>query len=419
MRTNKEIAADLRRLADELDLPIVKQQIDVSDAASLTAALDTAPEGTVILLKPGNYVGQFEANHSLTLVCAPGAVIETNTNQPALHVTGDNVILSGVNLAGPRADDILVLSGKRSAVIDSSITGGGNTKRGIRLEGPEFTIARNKITNIFRVGQDSQAIAGWDTPGQGIIEDNILEAASENILFGGADPTIAGTIPSDIVIRRNILRKQLSWLGKGYVVKNLLELKSARRVSITDNVMENNWKDGQVGFAIVLTPVNQDGNHPAAEISDVLFENNVIKNTAASIQMARNGYKLEKVTFRNNLFEATGISSPKNILLLGGMDRLVFENNTFRYARRADSSTIYAYDGNITNFRFVRNLVRLAGDYGICAQGNCNGRLWQQFFPGGVIEENAFEGFPSPANLPASNLHLASGAVDPAGYGKQ
>ena len=44
--------------------------------------------------------------------------------------------------------------------------------------------------DIKIAGQDSQAIAGWNGPGDYTIENNFIEASGENILFGGADPAV-------------------------------------------------------------------------------------------------------------------------------------------------------------------------------------------------------------------------------------
>ena len=43
------------------------------------------------------------------------------------------------------------------------------------------------------------------------------------------------------------------------MVKNLLELKNARRVTIDGNLFEYSWSSGQAGYAIVFTPRNQEG----------------------------------------------------------------------------------------------------------------------------------------------------------------
>ena len=98
-------------------------------------------------------------------------------------------------------------------------------------------------------------------PGPFRIENNLLEGAGESLLFGGADPAIAGLVPSDIVIRRNLIRKPPAWRGR-WTVKNLLELKSARRVRIEANVLEHNWADAQNGAAVLFTVRNQDGGRP-------------------------------------------------------------------------------------------------------------------------------------------------------------
>ena len=58
-------------------------------------------------------------------------------------------------------------------------------------------------------------------------------------MFGGSDPVISGVIPSDIEFRRNHFFKPTSWKGK-WMIKNLIEIKSAQRVLIEGNIFENN-----------------------------------------------------------------------------------------------------------------------------------------------------------------------------------
>src|SRR5678816_3181005 len=81
-------------------------------------------------------------------------------------------------------------------------------------------------------------------PGPYHIINNYIEAAAENIMFGGADAKIPNLVPSDIEIRRNHVFKPLSWkvgdpsyLGRHWAIKNLLELKNARRVTIDGNTV--------------------------------------------------------------------------------------------------------------------------------------------------------------------------------------
>src|SRR3989442_422817 len=97
-----------------------------------------------------------------------------------------------------------------------------------------------RIAEIKAVGQDSQAIAGWNGPGPYAITNNYLEGAGENVIFGGADPTIPNLVPGDITIAGNAIAKRPAWRSENWTVKNLLELKNARRVSIHDNTVDYN-----------------------------------------------------------------------------------------------------------------------------------------------------------------------------------
>jgi hypothetical protein len=84
-------------------------------------------------------------------------------------------------------------------------------KRGIALNSGETTIANSYIAGIRAIGQDSQAIGGVNGPGPYRIQNNYLEAAGENVMFGGDDPKIPNLTPADIVIRGNTIRKDLAW----------------------------------------------------------------------------------------------------------------------------------------------------------------------------------------------------------------
>ncbi|MDX6693386.1 MAG: hypothetical protein QOF02_989, partial [Blastocatellia bacterium] len=84
-------------------------------------------------------------------------------------------------------------------------------KRGLALHSAETTVTGCYISGFKMEGQDSQAIGGWNGPGPFHILNNYLEAAGENLMFGGATPSIPGLVPADIEVRRNYLFKPLSW----------------------------------------------------------------------------------------------------------------------------------------------------------------------------------------------------------------
>ncbi len=173
----------------------------------------------------------------------------------------------------------------------------------------QATIIRNSyIGDIKAVGIESQAIAGWNGPGPYTIENNVLEAAGVNLLFGGADPAIPDLVPSDITIERNLIIKNVDWRGSSWTVKNLLELKNARRVRIEGNQLENCWSAAQPGYAVLFTVRNSGGRAPWATIEDVTFRNNVVRHSAGGINIL--GYDSDEpsqtatgIAIENNLFE--------------------------------------------------------------------------------------------------------------------
>ncbi|MBV9767805.1 MAG: hypothetical protein JOZ48_23395, partial [Acidobacteriaceae bacterium] len=168
--------------------------------------------------------------------------------------------------------------------------------RGIALNCGEAAVIDSYITEIHTQGQDSQAIWGAYGPGPYRIEDNFLEAAGENVLFGGSDPKIAGLVPSDIVIRRNHFYKPLSWwpgdpsyAGQAWDVKNLLEIKNGQRIVIEGNLFENSWQANQTGVALLLKGTNQEGTASWSVCQDVSVRYNIIRHVGTAIQLAKEG----------------------------------------------------------------------------------------------------------------------------------
>jgi hypothetical protein len=82
-------------------------------------------------------------------------------------------------------------------------------------------------------------------------------------------------------------------------------------VRIAGNVFEQNWADAQNGFAILFTVRNQDGRAPWSVVEDVTFESNLVRRSAAGINIlgtddnAPSG-RTARLAIRNNLFEDVG-----------------------------------------------------------------------------------------------------------------
>ena len=162
-----------------------------------------------------------------------------------------------------------------------------SVRRGLSFQVAYGAVVDSYFSEFHQVGADSQAIAAWNGPGPFLIQNNFLSAASENVMFGGADPDIPDLVPSDITIKGNHFWKDYSaWHGASLNVKNLLEFKNAQRVLVDGNVLEYSWADGQVGFAIMLTPRNQNGGCTWCVVQDVTITSNLIRHAASGIETA-------------------------------------------------------------------------------------------------------------------------------------
>src|SRR4029078_7581388 len=130
--------------------------------------------------------------------------------------------------------DVIVLQDSTNIYLDRIlIVAGANGQKGeVRDNGTQITLTRSYISNIWRIGEDSQAFCAWDGAGPYTITNNFLEAASENVMFGGADSLSADRVPSDILIEGNNFTKRLEWKGQGKVVKKRIEMEAHRRHTI-------------------------------------------------------------------------------------------------------------------------------------------------------------------------------------------
>ncbi|HSE20208.1 MAG TPA: hypothetical protein VLB68_01080, partial [Pyrinomonadaceae bacterium] len=200
----------------------------------------TIQSSRVAELPEGVRVGPQQSTLFAKLVSAtPGApVIKTD---PGSH----HYRFVGVDISTARSDvkayDLVQLGDSKQTsaqvphdfVIDRSYIHGfpdQDVQRGISLNAAEITVSNSYISEIHGRGYDTQAICGWNGPGPFHIINNYLEASGENVMFGGALPSITNLIPSNIEIRRNYFFKPLSWkvgdpsyAGIHWSVKNLLE----------------------------------------------------------------------------------------------------------------------------------------------------------------------------------------------------
>lgn len=299
-------------------------------------------------------------------------------------------------------------------------------KRGVSLQSADTDITGCYIAGFKSDGQDAQAIGGWNGPGPFRIINNYLEASGENLMFGGSPPSIAGLVPSDIEIRRNYLFKPLSWrqsdpsyAGTRWSVKNLFELKSARRVVFEGNVLENCWGDVNSGYGAINLTVRGDSG-PQATIEDVLIQNNVMKHTHTGInvlgkdtaQPSQRGRGLKVV---NNLFidvDGQRWSGDGDFLKVSDMPDVTVDHNTVLHT----GCDIKTYGPTSAGLVFTNNLLR-HNTYGIIGQDQSSGQgTINAYFPGSNIRRNLIAGGSAgyPNFYPTDNFYPS--AIEQAGF---
>jgi len=208
-------------------------------------------------------------------------------------------------------------------------------RRGVAMNGASVAVIDSYVSGFKEAGADSQALWFGNSPGPIKIVNNYLEAASENVLFGGSDPKITNLVPSDIEIKRNYFYKPLSWIGQSINVKNLLEFKNAQRVLVERNVFENNWAAAQVGFAILITPRNQDGTAPWSVTKDITFQYNKLFNIGSGFNISgdddlHESQRTTRILIQHNTIEVNGLGGADGRMfqILGGPTHLSINNNT-------------------------------------------------------------------------------------------
>jgi hypothetical protein len=268
-------------------------------------------------------------------------------------------------------------------------------KRGIMLNAASAWVINSYISDIKSTGFEAQGINSSNGPGPFTITNNYIEAAGENVLFGGSDPSIPDLVPSDILIANNHIKKQPAWRGQGYTVKNLLEFKNAQRVIVDNNLLEYCWLEGQQGHAIVLTPRNQDGGAPWAVVQHVQVTNNVVRHVAAGFNILGTDDTnptrtlTNDITVRNNLFldvSASAWGGSGVLMTIQGGANIVFDHNTLF---TDGTSFVIADSAPVSGFVFTNNIVpdNLWGLIGADAAPG-NGSL-ARYFPGATFTNNA------------------------------
>src|SRR5262245_36452391 len=437
--------------------PPTGRTIAVAAGGDFQAAIDQAQPGDVVTLQAGaTYTGNFTlpaktgSNWIIIRTSAPdnslpprgsritpayaGALpkIVTPNSQSAMKALNGSHHFRFIGLefamaSGVRRTTSLVELGDdasslaqmpRDLILDRLYIHGSpaaTLRRGVTLNSASTAEIDSYIADCHDEGSESQAIGGWNGAGPFKIVNNYLEGAGENFILGGADPSIANLVPSDIEFRRNHCFKPLSWrigdpsyAGRPWGVKNLFELKNAQRVLVDGNIFENNWTMAQNGFAILFTVRNQDGKAPWSVVQDVTFTNNIVRHAASGFNMHGSDDNAQSMVSRrfrigNNLLEdidgkrwnGGGIAFQIN----RGPHDLTIEHNTVFH-----TGSVVTVGINPNRNLVFRNNLFPHNEYGVKGDGagTGNGTI-DTYFPGSVFKKNVMVGGSS-ANYPPDNF---------------
>ena len=123
--------------------------------------------------------------------------------------------------------------------------------------------------------------------------------------------------------------------GQLWTIKNLLELKNAKLVSISGNIFENCWKADQKGYAVQFTPAN-NGLASWTVVQDVTFQDNTVRHVGAGMivngrDTSHGSEYTRNIAVRHNLFTdvSTRWGGPGGFMVAGNGTRDVrVDHNT-------------------------------------------------------------------------------------------
>jgi hypothetical protein len=244
-------------------------------------------------------------------------------------------------------------------VVDRCYVHGAPTidiKHAIAANADHFAVIDSYISDIHAPRSDAQAVGEWYSPGPIKIVNNFLEAAGENIMFGGAGGPSNPFHPQNIEVQNNWLYKPLAWDAVGIsippgnymVVKNHFEIKSAQYVFFNNNILENVWVSGQTGFSIGLGPRSSDSGNGAV-VDDVVVANNIMKNVSSGIDTLESD-NLCLPPACTNPGEAKRVILYNNLIFLGDMTQ-----PGYQYPQAYGFGSLL--NGNLTDWVYQHNTV--------------------------------------------------------------
>ena len=391
-------------------------------------AAQTAP--VTVVLGAGDYPGNFvfprsSAIYPITFTADPATLPAAGTRMDpsytgrlprlvplylgsaTLTVQGDGYIFRGLQVESPGVGvttiDVLgqtVGDFPRDITFDQMLIRGNQATgghRGVGMNGVNVTVTNSWIDRMWEVDRDAQAVAAWDTPGPLRVENNYLEASGEDLLLGGSIPT-CGCAPTGVLVTRNYFTKNVAWktMSPSPSIKNILEVKFGRQVTITNNIFEHNWQQAQTGWSILFTTMGVPGT-AWTTVEDVLFSGNIVRDVSSGVNVAAVTEAVKRVRIENNVWQHL------DYVTWGGDGRwaMVQTGTTGIEDLTIDHNTVIGISGNqfldldgsvpVVRLTMTHNVVEHR-DYGIHSSSGLAVDALNAMAPGYVFVNNAIVG---------------------------
>lgn len=312
-------------------------------------------------------------------------------------------------------------------IVDRCVLDGNNKPvgRGVAANGRYWSVINSSIVDIKAPGVETKAVAQWVGEGPIAVVNNRLEAAAINFMIGGVDVGSDDLICKGLVFRGNYVWKNPAWLGGGYSIKNLFELKYGHNNVVAGNIFENNWLEGQSGEGILIKSTTQgDGPAPYNEVRGVDFRNNKVLNVRAgfnvigrqSLSGAPHPPYANHIRFFNNLWTEHDTSSWNGSLIQRPAYFELTHNTWIALASKGhqfyfeDGSNNTEADYKAPGLKILNNLT-MESAYGWFSSFGSGSAAMNQFFTGWDARRNVL----APANggtYPADNFKPSSYYAD-------
>lgn len=304
-------------------------------------------------------------------------------------------------------------------ILDRSIIDGDPSYgmvHGFNMDGENISAVDSYIYGCWSYpGSDAQAIWVGNAGGPYLINDDYLDGAVEDVLFGGDTISINNGLSTDVTIENSYFYRSTSEGGSADS-KNLLEFKEGERILVNYNHFEQMFETGnQRGQALNISNIDQNSNNPWNVVQDVTITNNNFNNCAAGILVngqAASGYPIgSHYLIQNNRFyinDTSGKDDGSNITFLfeDGANSVVMNHNTMFLGNMAVANYIWFNSALGTNFVLSDDIFAGTGSFGIGGPSEAGwSGVSSSFLTDAAATKNAFyndTGYPSGNYYPAS-----------------